>query len=374
MSGSDRLIERVSRFVHEHFLGLLLATYAVAAVWPELGVALRGVSLGRASLGAEGMAISLPALMLGFLLLNAGLGVKAGELRGLAGRPALIGAGLAANVLIPVGFVFVVSRGLQGWHNAGEVQMILVGLAMVATMPIAGSSTAWAQNADGDLALSLGLVVGSTLISPVVTPLALHAIGFMAEGDSARDLHGLAAHGTGLFLVLCVVGPSLAGIGLRSILGERRVARLRPGLKLANSANLLLLSYCNAAIALPQAVARPDWDFLLAILAVTSALCVLGFATGWGIGRAAGAPASARASLMYGLGMSNNGTGLVLASMVLGNRPGALLPIIFYNLVQQVVAGAVGDLESRRGRLAEARPAIDAPPPGGMVRIGEASP
>ncbi len=55
---------------------------------------------------------------------------------------------------------------MDAWHNPDEVQNILVGLALVASMPIAGSSTAWSQNADGDMALSLGLVLGSTLLSP----------------------------------------------------------------------------------------------------------------------------------------------------------------------------------------------------------------
>ena len=44
---------------------------------------------------------------------------------------------------------------------------------------------------------------------------------------------------------------------------------------------------------------------------------------------------------MFGLGMNNNGTGLVLASMALADHPRVLLPIIFYNLVQHLVAGCV---------------------------------
>ena len=44
---------------------------------------------------------------------------------------------------------------------------------------------------------------------------------------------------------------------------------------------------------------------------------------------------------MFGLGMNNNGTGLVLASMALADHPQVLLPIIFYNLVQHLVAGMV---------------------------------
>lgn len=45
---------------------------------------------------------------------------------------------------------------------------------------------------------------------------------------------------------------------------------------------------------------------------------------------------------MYGLGMNNNGTGLVLASLALADHPRVMLPIIFYNLIQHLVAGAVG--------------------------------
>ena len=148
------------------------------------------------------------------------------------------------------------------------------------------------------------------------------------------------------FLAACVVVPSILGIGARSLLGEARLAGGRPYLKLANSANLLVLSYSNAAAALPQAIAEPDWDFLGAILTITSGLCVLAFGAGRAIAGWLGAGPSARASLMYGLGMNNNGTGLVLASFAFADHPRILLPIIIYNLVQQVVAGAFNALAS----------------------------
>jgi BASS family bile acid:Na+ symporter len=45
--------------------------------------------------------------------------------------------------------------------------------------------------------------------------------------------------------------------------------------------------------------------------------------------------------------MNNNGTGLVLASMALADHPRVLLPVIFYNLVQHLVAGCVDRLLSR---------------------------
>jgi BASS family bile acid:Na+ symporter len=286
-------------------------------------------------------------VMLALLLLNAGLGVRAAELRNLFRNPTALLLGLSANLLIPIAFIFAVTLAMRAWHNADEVQNILVGLALIASMPIAGSSTAWAQNSNGDLALSLGLVIFSTVLSPLTTPVALHAAGLMTSGEHARALHALAGYGTGAFLILCVVLPSLFGIALRWGLGEARVATARPGVRLVNTVNLLLLSYANAAVSLPQAVADPDWDFLGVALALAATLCVLAFASGALIARLRNLDRSRLAALMFGLGMNNNGTGLVLASLTLSAYPRVMLPIIFYNLIQHVAAGVADFLLAR---------------------------
>jgi BASS family bile acid:Na+ symporter len=65
------------------------------------------------------------------------------------------------------------------------------------------------------------------------------------------------------------------------------------------------------------------------------------FATGAIIGAAVRADRPRRASLMFGLGMTNDGTGLVFAAGALSDIPMVMLPIIFYNLVQHVIAGGV---------------------------------
>ena len=51
---------------------------------------------------------------------------------------------------------------------------------------------------------------------------------------------------------------------------------------------------------------------------------------------------------MFALGMNNNGTGLVLASMAMADHPRVMLPIIFYNMVQHLVAGGAYSLIGRR--------------------------
>jgi predicted Na+-dependent transporter len=45
--------------------------------------------------------------------------------------------------------------------------------------------------------------------------------------------------------------------------------------------------------------------------------------------------------------MNNNGTGLVLASLALASLPRIMVPIIFYNIVQHLVAGAVHEVIGR---------------------------
>ena len=357
MSQQHTFIQAIAHFVHQRFLWFLAGSYVIAGLAPDLGLRIKNLTFADVTLLGEQTTITLPTVLLGFLLFNAGLGTQTAGLRHLArhsaGRRhlarhwAVLFVGLLANLLVPVAFILAVTGGMRLWHNPDEVQNILVGLALVASMPIAGSSTAWAQNANGDLALSLGLVLISTCLSPWTTPLALHAVGFMTTGDYSEDLHELASSGTGAFLFLCVLFPSIVGLGLRRFVSDARMNSVKPSLKLVNFVALLTLNYSNASVSLPQTIRDPDWDFLAVTLSIVTALCVFAFASGWAISRLLKVEKPETASLMFGLGMNNNGTGLVLASMALADHPRVLLPIIFYNLVQHLGAGIVDRLVCR---------------------------
>jgi bile acid:Na+ symporter, BASS family len=141
--------------------------------------------------------------------------------------------------------------------------------------------------------------------------------------------------------------PSLVGILGRGVIGGLKIDRAKPHLKLANSANLLLLNYSNGSVSLPGVLVDPDWDFLAVTLGFALGLCVLAFASGWWLARLFRAEPDQRISLMFGLGMNNNGTGLVLASLALAHLPQVMLPILFYNLVQHLVAGGTSFLLCR---------------------------
>jgi bile acid:Na+ symporter, BASS family len=138
-----------------------------------------------------------------------------------------------------------------------------------------------------------------------------------------------------------VIAPSLLGILTRWILGKGCVTKAGPHLKLVNAIALLLLLYANASTSLPQAVTTPDWDFLAVMLVIVIGMCLVSFGSGWVLAHVLKTNTAERTSLMYGLGMNNNGTGLVLASMAMPAHPMVMLPIILYNLVQHLAAGVV---------------------------------
>ncbi len=340
-------IEKLSQVAHNHIIWLLIGSYAVASILPAPGLWLKNLSCGQITLLHQTTTLSVPVLMLAVLLFNAGLEVETPHLCQLQRTPIVLAFGLIANLLMPMIFIFAVSRTARLWADAEQFQDLLVGLGLVACMPIAGSSTAWSQNSGGDVAVSMGLVLLSTFVSPMTTPIALHSVGMMASGEQSRELHELATSGTSGFLIVSIIIPSLMGIGSRMVLGQRRIAAVKHWVSLANCLVLLVLNYSNTSAALPQLLAHPEWNFMIMILAIVGTLCVLAFGSGWWLADMLQVDMRQRRSLMFGLGMNNNGTGLVLGSLALHHRPWIVAPIIFYNLAQHIIAGIAASFSAK---------------------------
>jgi len=324
---------------HHTFLWLLLGTYALAAVVPQAGQWISHFAVTGQVLG-QSVRASVPAAMLSVLLFAAGLAVRGEHLRGVFRRPGALAIGLVASVALPVLLVCLAAPLLAFWHDPTEVRDLIIGLAVVAAMPVAGSSAGWARAADGDCALSLGMVLLSTLLSPLTTPLAFGVTGKLASGEAGDMLSVLAGGGgTGTFVVAWVVLPMLLGLLTRWAIGGARADAAGPYVKKVTSVVLLTLCYANASACLPSAVAHPDWDFLALVVGTAGLMCMFAFATGFAVARVARADRARRAALIFGVGMTNNGAGLGLAAGTLAACPMALLPVVAVNLVQHLAAG-----------------------------------
>jgi BASS family bile acid:Na+ symporter len=362
--------------LQRRLLALLGVSYVLGALFPSAGLWIRSHHLARVG----SFYVTWQWLMLGFLLFNAGIGVTARDLRRLVRHPGLLPVALVANSLVPLTGILLTPTVLH-WHNGAELETALVGFAIVGAMPIAASCTAWTRNREGNLALAVGLVVISTLASPVLTPAVLGLAAHALDAPHAARVQSLAHGGCVSFLFLSALVPSALGVGARNLLGEARAATWGPPLKVLNLANLLALNYANASLALPKALGEPDWDYLALIFALAFGLCIAAFAAGYAVGSVMHVDGADRTTLMFALGMNNNGSGLVLASAGLAEHPHVLLPILVYNIAQQLVAGVVDYLllrasVRRRSGAGEELAAVGAgvdPPPEPTYSAGSRS-
>ena len=341
-----RLAEAVARFFQERFLFLLLCCYLLAGLIPGPGLFLRDLSPGEISFAGNRTVITSSTLLLAVLLFNASLAIA--RPAAMFTSPRLLAAGLAANLFLPSLFLMPVSMMLTHWGGSGNLQSLIVSLALVSAVPVAGASTAYTQNVGGDLSLAVGLVMVSTFLSPLLMPFSLHLVNFSAEGDYTASMEALQGGASILSLLIALVIPSVMGLLLRPVIGGGRVDSARPLLKILNSCSLLLLNYSNASAVFPRIFSSPDWAFLGLVLLFTSGLCLVDFLTGWWIGCRLGKSRPQALAMMFGVGLNNNSTALVLAAPIFADRPKFLMPIILYGLVQHVIAGGSMSLLARK--------------------------
>ncbi|WP_235276907.1 bile acid:sodium symporter family protein [Methylacidiphilum kamchatkense] len=244
------------------------------------------------------------------------------------------------NLIVPCLFVSLYWFISSLWHNPKERYDLFVGLILIIAMPIAGSTIGWSQNSNANIPLSLGLVFFSTLLSPLLTPMIFQAAKVLG-GTYKPELFGHISHQiNSQFLILDIVIPSFLGMFARLISGNVLYEKVIRIIKPLNEINLLVLIYSNAATALPFIIHKPDTDFFLLIGIVVFLLCLIRFHAGQWIGALFHFGEPTKRSLIYALGMNNNGMGLVLSNAVVGNQPSIILPIILYNLFQQILAAA----------------------------------
>jgi BASS family bile acid:Na+ symporter len=335
---TTRISDRLAHFVRRHFLWFLLASYGLAALWTAPGLAMRHWQWTSA--GFEEVPLSLPLLLLAVMLFSAALLTDLSQIRIVSRHPVVLGVALLAVWLGPALLVLAAGWIVPALVDGEETSGLLVGLALVATMPVANSSVGWTQNAAGNLGLGLALVVLSILLSPWVTPNLLSLLGMSLSPREQADCERLVSQFSGVFFIIWVILPTAAGLACRYLLRPARVAHVASWFTLASAAALLLLNYINSALALPR-VREASMSLLLATAAFAAALSVVGLVLGWALAWLLRVQPPTRAALMFGLSMKHTGLALILAGAVLADQPLAILIIVLATLVQHVMAGVV---------------------------------
>lgn len=328
-----------ARFVKRHVFWLLIGCYALAALLPQPGQQLRSWRWTPTALPAT--EITLPLVLLAVLLFCAAVQTDLEQIRAIRCRPWALLWGTLAVWAAPVVLVLVSVVALPLLVDRAETAELLVGLSLVASMPVANSSVGWTQLVRGNLALSLALVLVTIFLSPWVTPALLGSLRLTMSSADRSSFEALIANFSGAFFIIWVVLPTAAGLACRHSLGSERVAGIGSWLTLASVASLLVLNYVNAALALPEVFAQSRYPVLLATAVIALAVSAIGLAAGWLLARLLMEDASTRLALMFGLGMKHTGLALLLAGAVLSQARLAILMIVLATLAQHLLAGLI---------------------------------
>jgi len=194
---------------------LLVLCYGLAAGWPGPGLSLRELAFGGGT-QAAGPAVTLPLILLAILLFCAAVATDLTQIRAVASRPSTVLFALVGVWVAPAVFLTLISLTFPNL-SAG----LLLGLALVAAMPVANSSVGWAQHAGGNLALSLCLIVLSIGLSPWVTPQLIRLFGLSLSETQRVYSDALVARFSGQFFIVWVVVPP-------SAVGDSLTCEVRP--------------------------------------------------------------------------------------------------------------------------------------------------
>ncbi|MEV0915683.1 sodium-dependent transporter [Streptomyces sp. NPDC049967] len=313
------------------------AAYTAAAVLPGPGVWLRrvhGVSVGTdLSFG-----VNTAQILLAAVLFTAGLRSCPQALTRILRRPRVLLAGLVLHLTAPLLIIPGIAFALRCSPDSDGGSGMTAAMILTVAMPVAAGATVWSGGGRGDESTMLGLVLGSTLISPLTIPATVGALTPLLSPDYAHVLASAAQNVGGGFALTGVLLPCVAGIVCRLLLPAPVSRAALPTAALGALLASLVLTYINASGAIGQFLTHPRPLLLVAGAGTASLVCGLSFAWGHLAVRVLRLEARAGTSVTLACGMSNSSAGAVLISTAMPDRPQILLPVLAYSLLQKLLA------------------------------------
>ncbi|MFD3564003.1 sodium-dependent transporter [Streptomyces sp. NPDC058686] len=315
----------------------VLASYAAALLMPWPGLWLRRPH----SLGSGGIGMHLPPVLLGVLLFAAGFQIRLHALTGLVRRPLALLAALVLHLTVPLVLVPVLVALLRQTPDSDHGSGIVTAMVLIVTMPVAANATVWTAKGAGDQPTIVAAVLGSTLVSPLTTPLVISSLATLLHGPYAHTLSAAAQLTHGGFALSGIVLPCVAGVLCRIVTPAACLGFLESGVTACALLASLATTYVNASGALAPCLAHPRPLLVGAAVTAAAGMCGASFLLGHAAGTTLRLDRGTRSSLALACGMSNSSAGAVMITASMPDKPHLLLPVLAYGLVQKGLAGLV---------------------------------
>ena len=255
-------------------------------------------------------------VILGIIMLTMGLTLTTDDFKILARRPLDIFIGACAQFIIMPGVAYML---VHVWHLDPALAL---GILLVGCCPGGTASNVIAYIAKGDVPLSVGMTITSTLIAPLVTPVLVYLLA-----GSWVEVSFMAMV---LAVVKIVLLPVLAGIILNSLFHET-IVKLGGILPLVSV--VAIVTIIDGIVAVNAAKLMSCG--LIVMLAVVLHNGI-GMALGLAMARLMKVSYAKETSIAIEVAMQNSGLALALATANFAANPLATLPGAIFSIWHNV--------------------------------------
>ena len=289
-------------------------------------VALVIIALSACAFFAPGLfawSTGYTSAFLGVIMFGMGLTISADDFKMVLKRPKEILLGAVAQYTI---------MPAAAWALATLLQLpadLALGVILVGCCPGGTASNVITYIAKGDVALSIGMTIVSTLLAPVITP----ALVWLLAGAWVE----VSFWSMFLNVLQVVLAPVAAGI-LANMLAKRAVRKVAPILPLVS---VLAIAFIVAGITATNTQKIVECGALtLAVVVLHNAI---GMTAGYGIAHLFGLSQPKTTAVAIEIGMQNSGLAVTLAAANFAANPLATLPgaifSVWHNVAGSIFAG-----------------------------------
>ena len=300
-----KTLEKVSDFVGKYMAAIVIAVAALALLAP-----------GTVSF----IKTSYVNYLLGIVMFGMGLTLKPSDFKVVFSRPKDVIVGCIAQFTLMPLLAFLLTKL---FNLPAE---LAVGVILVGTCPGGTSSNVMTYLSKGDVALSVGMTAVSTILAPFLTPL----LTLLYAGQRV-DVNVMSMF---LSIVKVVLVPIALGFVINHFFHEFT----------QNAVRVLPLISTTAIVAIVAAVVSANSAKILTsgllIVAVVILHNLLGYATGFAVGKALHLDSSKCRAISIEVGMQNSGLATSLAATHFAQYPLATIPGAVFS-VWHNISGAI---------------------------------
>lgn len=307
-----KVLGKISDFVGKYMAVIVILVAALALFFPN------SVSFIKTS---------YVNTLLGIVMFGMGLTLKPSDFKVVFSRPKDVVLGCVSQfVLMPL-LAFLLTKAFQ------LPPELAIGVILVGTCPGGTSSNVMTYLSKGDVALSVGMTAVSTILAPLLTPL----LTLLYAGQRINvDVVSMF-----LSIIKVVLLPIVAGFVINHFFQDasQKVVRIMP------------LVSTTAIVAIVAAVVSANSANIFAsgllILAVVILHNLLGYATGYAVGKLLKLDRTKCRAISIEVGMQNSGLATTLAATHFAQYPLATIPGAVFSVWHNISGAILANIFAR---------------------------